>query len=231
MTDTTLPGSQAQQDALKVLESTERGRAALELLSRVAHLSAGERIALGAVWHLRAGGPRTREFHADAALVDAALDEPTREALLLLVQGCREYQQAQASEQARGPCDLAYWAAVATLAPGQVEDGPADRILGMFTGPLEPFPDRLASTMERTTRWLVEHVGQVNDPAFDAAGGELAPPLSDDQLARVTRWLNAQAEGSGVLWPGADRTWQRGAAHRVIVIGVACRYTTVLGPV
>jgi hypothetical protein len=110
--------------------------------------------------------------------------------------------QERAEEDARHPWDLAYWVAAAAIADGYADPDAVQQLRGMFTAPLGPFPDRMASTTERTCLWLAEHVADIN-----SADADDLPPLTNAQLARVAAWLTAQATEHGVLWPGAGRTW------------------------
>ncbi|WP_034222116.1 hypothetical protein [Actinotalea ferrariae] len=215
MTETTSPAGAdvapdlaAQRAALDTLEAAPGGTRALEVIQRVAHLSAGERIALTSSWFMGAGGPRTRDFREAAREVEGHLDGEVRDALRTLVAACRNSTQQQAKEDARHPWDLAYWAAAAAVTDGQADPGAVQQLHGMLTEPLGPFPDRMASSTERTCLWLAEHVSDINKGDYDGDEDAL-PPLTDAQLARVAAWLTAQADAHGVLWPGAGRTWQQ----------------------
>lgn len=196
------PDFAQQRLALDTLELAPGGTRALQVIQRIAHLSAGERIALTSSWFKGAGGPRTREFRAAAQTVEAHVDPEVRDALRTLVAACMTNAQEQAKEDARHPWDLAYWAAAAAIADGDADPHAVEHLRGMFTQPLGPFPDRMASTTERTCLWLAEHVTDINGVDCDDL-----PPLTDAQLARVAAWLTAQATDHGVLWPGAGRTW------------------------
>lgn len=200
------PNIAQQRLALDTLELAPGGTRALEVIQRIAHLSAGERIALTSSWFMGAGGPRTREFRAAAQAVEAHIDPEVRDALRTLIAACMLNAQEQAKEDARHPWDLAYWAAAAAIADGDADPAAVERIRGMFTGPLGQFPERMASTNERTCLWLAEHVTDINHAEYDGDDAAL-PPLTNAQLARVAAWLTAQASEHGVLWPGAGRTW------------------------
>lgn len=202
------PDIAQQRLALDTLEMAPGGMRALEVIQRIAHLSAGERIALTSSWFMGAGGPRTREFRGAAQAVEAHVDLEVRDALRTLLAACLTNAQEQAKEDARHPWDLAYWAAAAVIADGHADPAAVEQLHGMFTEPLGPFPDRMASTTERTCLWLAEHVTDINHGEYDGGDADL-PPLTNAQLARVAAWLTAQSTDHGVLWPGAGRTWMQ----------------------
>lgn len=202
------PDIAQQRLALDTLELAPGGTRALEVIQRIAHLSAGERIALTSAWFMGAGGPRTRSFRQAAHAVEAHLDPEVRDALRTLVAACMTNAQEQAKDDARHPWDLAYWAAAAAMTDGRADRNAVQQLAAMFTGPLGQFPDRMASTNERTCLWLAEHVTDINHAEYDGDDAAL-PPLTDAQLARVASWLTTQASEHGVLWPGAGRTWMQ----------------------
>lgn len=193
-------------DAIARLAATPNGPAALDLLHRHQHLSAGEGLAIAASWSLRGGGPVAPVAEKAANAVRDAVDPGTWADFEAVSRHLRLDHRARLDEHHETLTSkvesAAFWAAAARLAaPG----GPPAAIAlleAMFTAPLQPNVDERRPTVARTLDWAAARVADANDAAYDDVDGVEVPVLSAGHLERVRRWLAAEADTAPWILPG-----------------------------